>query len=99
MLLFSLQNRKLLVSLLSRLNCVAIGVEDGQQCVDLFRPFFSNEPNTADQAQGGASTREQRSASASTTVHNAAAASKTEYPFDIILMVRSPQTLVAFCFF
>jgi len=94
----SLPNRKLLVSLLGRLKCIAHGVEDGQQCVDLFKPYLTGDSREMfERLRGNASpnsvARELRSASAADTQARPAGAAgaggltpPTEWPYDIVLM-------------
>jgi len=73
----SLPNRKLLLALLTRLKCRATGVEDGQQCVDLFQEFIQPDSTTSMMANAeapisdAASTSTAAVASASTAVASA----------------------------
>ena len=85
----SLPNRKLLVSLLGRLKCVAQGVEDGQQCVDLFKPFMEEGTTNNDAAIAA----RERAISEGKPIGNDA----QQYPFDIILMVRRMRRLLRRC--
>ena len=87
----SLPNRKLLVSLLGRLKCVAQGVEDGQQCVDLFGPWMQGPVlNVAAAAAASAVATHAANANANASPTGGQNGQQTppqeNYPFDIILM-------------
>lgn len=77
----SLPNRKLLVSLLTRLKCIAHGAEDGQQCIDLFRDWMTQTEPENRPAMRAATTQQANNTSINSPRANA------QYPFDIILMV------------